>query len=493
MEDLLAHVDEELLANEQKEKEEMQKRDEAMALALDEIYQTQDVVSIEDSEALSRVRSKARLDRVVSLDTPTRKISHLSLDSPSSTSRVRDQEHQREANYVISDQSVVVGDEKATSNNRVLQHDLIELSDMESSSSQNGFYIQPGQVIPESDSLSTSDSYISTRPISRKKGVTARKPSKAKEESKSVDVPSPYEINDEVLDDDLNDFLDKPAPASMLNRPFRTRSKGAGGKTGVKVSPKRTSATKKSGKGMVNLDDSEGENEKVVERRQQIVNRNRRQRDANEVDIDDEIEIGRHQPVTEKLWNQEDDLLDSEQLDRRLVKGVGVWGVVGGIGAVPGSLTMSKFTRTTAAEPRSETAAVIASSTAITMVNADGNKSAPPSKSLGQGSSGDDGFFVRSPSFEYEDPNYGMHSQEWWDAAQPGNYERSKEHDESPVDGHVGGASTTGDNDGYTSLLDDFVDLRKRLAQLLEAVVEVEVEVEVADVRVHAEEESQVL
>jgi len=502
VEELVAHVDAELLANEQKERDEMEKSDEAMALALDEIYQTQDVVEISDSQPLlhgeptledeqsltstTLARLKARQDPSVSLDTPTRKVRHLSLDSPSSASRLHNQEYQREASCVIFGETMLVKDDKT--------------SDIESCSSQDVFHIQPGQVMEESGSLSASEAYISKRPVSRKKGNDARKSSKSKGLAGGT-VLMPFEVHDEILDDDLEDFLEMPEPASMLNRPFRTKGKEVQGKAGTSTSSRRKTGTKKSSKGTVNLDDSGEENPPVVEvkrgktskrstkskstvldsvlpesvreRRQQMLGKSRGQRNAGVVDDDDEIEIGRHCPTTEDFLNQDDDPLDSRLLDRRLTKGVGLGGVVGGIGAVPGSLALSKFTKNSAAKskPKSGSDVKVTSISEANKASKVGkNTLDPPSEGqvkttppVRQGALADDEFFAAQVPFDdYEDPNYGMHSQEWWDAAQPDNSEQLGERGEPGFDGHVNEAGAAAEDDGYMSPLDDFVDLRKR-------------------------------
>ncbi|KAK3824804.1 MAG: hypothetical protein J3Q66DRAFT_326072 [Benniella sp.] len=502
VEELVAHVDAELLANEQKEREEMEKSDEAMALALDETYQTQDVVEISDSQPLlhgeptledeqsltstTLARLKSRQDHAVSLDTPTRKVRHLSLDSPSSVSRLHNQEYQREASCVIFGETMLVKDDKA--------------SDVESCSSQDVFHIQPGQVMEESGSLSASEAYISKRPVSRKKGNDARKSSKSKGLAGGT-VLMPFEVHDEILDDDLEDFLEMPEPASMLNRPFRTKGKEVQSKAGTSTSSRRKTSTKKSSKGTVNLDDSGEENPPVVEvkrgktskrstkfkstvldsvlpesvreRRQQMLGKSRGQRNAGVVDDDDEIEIGRHRPTTEDFLNQDDDPLDSRLLDRRLTKGVGLGGVVGGIGAVPGSLALSKFTKNSTDKSKSKSGSEV-KVTSISEANKTSkvgkNTLNPPAEGqvktarpVRQGALADDEFFAaQAPFDDYEDPNYGMHSQEWWDAAQPGNCEQLGERGEPGFDGHVNEAGAAAEDDGYMSPLDDFVDLRKR-------------------------------
>lgn len=496
VEDLVAHVDEELLANEQREKEEMEKRDKAMAQALEDTYHTQDVMLISDSRPPVRDDSspgdrrspspswpKSRQDHAVSLDTPTRKVSHLSLDSPSPAPRTRNLEYHREVSRVIPGESAAVRDRKGPHGN-AMDDGPIDLSDVESSLSQSAFHIQPGQVIEESGSLSASDACASTRPTSIKKAD-------GKEGLASGTVSTPFMIEDEILDDDLDDFV-MPEPASMLNRPFRTKGKGAENKTGANPPPRRKLSTKKTGKATVDLD-SEGDIPTVVEvkrgktakrsaksksgvlesmlpeparqRRQQML-KNRHQQNTHLIDEDDEIEIGRHHPVTEKLWNQEDDLLDSEKLDKRLAKGVGLGGVVGGIGAMPGSLTVSKVTKKSAAKSGAGSAAAPVSTTNGTSI-ATGNGLGPPSEQAErtpQKSSARDGFRVDwSPSFdEYEDPNYGMHSQEWWNAAPPSNSQCTRERDEPLFDGHVSEASGAAEDGGYMSPLGDFVDLRKR-------------------------------
>ncbi|KAG0359298.1 hypothetical protein BGZ54_010023 [Gamsiella multidivaricata] len=512
VEDLIAHVDAELLANEQKEREDMQKRDEAMALALDEIYQTQDVVHIKDSFAESDTHTQAPAlysaqiqgqslgnqpalisskapttikgvrNSVLSLDSPIRKVNSLSLDSPPPITRTREQDRYRDsAGY--SGVSTVFSEESANysaDQSRVLEDDEpLDFADFECLSSQSAFHIQPGQAIDDAAAAESLDGYISVRPISRKKKTAATKLPKDSKKFDSGNQDTPLVIQDEKLEDDLDDFLDRPEPASMLNRSFRTRGKAAGSATRCKP------ATKQPSKGVVELDDSENDNnapvgtkqttatrkgaksksaildnilpESARQRRQHLLKKARGQRGQGDqskrhlINEDDEIEIGRLMPVVEKLWNQEDDLLHSEQLDRRQVKGVGLGGIVGGIGAVPGSLAVSKITV--------NRASTIAAADTDHKVIARSEDLLGKSIARTDDSGILDDFTAGPSSFEIDDPNYGLQSQEWWDAADPGNIERSRRHEGEETDG-LGGAVE--EDNGYMSPLDDFVDLRKR-------------------------------
>ncbi|KAF9103130.1 hypothetical protein BGX27_010725, partial [Mortierella sp. AM989] len=533
-EDLLAHVDEELLANEQREKDDMERQDEAMAFALNKVYQTQDVATISDSlpeteflmqdTPLARTKLPTSADRQphstrtlvrhndwrrndVSLDTPTRKVSRLTLDAspspPPSPSNAIENARDLEGGFLnrnlqrISSSSTISSDD-VVENEQEYEHNSIVLSEVESLSSQSAFKIQPGQIIIHDTPSLASDTTLPATQTSRI-SPTAQKPHKPSRGRKpeGENVLAPFVIQDDALDDDLNDFLDRPEPASMMNRSFRTitnASTSASVETSSRGSSKRSPRSRtanisknKPSKGMVELDDSDDEphhrrdkNEDTVsvssrlksvkgskskfsvldsilpasarQRRQHLLTKNHGRRGNSVVDVEDEIEIGRHRPpVMEKLWNQEDDPFDSEYLDPRQVKGVGLGGVVGGIGAIPGSLAISKITKNTAAasDPTSELDAVLLhlsneSSTKLDSFELDG--------SLNRA----------RPSFELEDPGCDLHSQDWWDNPQLGNPEYSHESNELRSHITVQEQGQEELDDGYKSPLDDFVDLRKR-------------------------------
>ncbi|KAG0000251.1 hypothetical protein BGZ79_006163 [Entomortierella chlamydospora] len=537
--DLLDHVDAELLANEQREKEDMERRDEAMAYELNEIYQTQDAVVIRDSlpenEFVTQdphhlrpltqtkpfisadrrslaspkkpVQSKDWCGKEVSLDTPTRKVGSLSLDDSPLTSKAIEQKRDQDTGFSfrplhkIKSSSTVLSDDQLE-NEQDQEHDSFVLSEAESVSSQSAFKIQPGQIVINDTPPAASETTLNVGLASRK-STHAQNSHKAshKKKPESGDMLDPFVIQDEILDDDLDDFLDRPEPASMMSRPFRTNTNTNGKAVAKAVAPSRSSARrnsrvkvvntskKKPSKGMIELDDSSDEpdydgdkNEDVMlaskrvtgakgskskstvldgllptsvrQRRQYLLKKTRGQRNGNAIDVEDEIEIGRHHPpVVEKLWNQEDDLFDSEYLDPRQVKGVGLGGVVGGIGAIPGSLAMSKITKNTAA---------IAATTDFvseidTVSQRTSSRTVPKPNNI-------------ETSFEFEDTDYGLHSQDWWDNPQPADLGHSRENNRlggytSDQGSHRGFEEHGGQerlDDGYTSPLDDFIDLRER-------------------------------
>ncbi|KAF9348247.1 hypothetical protein BGX26_000324 [Mortierella sp. AD094] len=547
-EDLLAHVDAELLANEQREREDMERRDEAMAFELNEIYQTQDAVVIRDSlpenqfltqdsphlQPLTQtkpfisadrrsltspkepVQSKDWCGNEVSLDTPTRKVGSLSLDASPSMSKAIERKRDRDTGFSfrplhkINSSSTVLSDD-LLENEQDQEHDSIVLSEVESLSSQSAFKIQPGQIIIHDTPPVASETTIDVGLASRKSthAQNSHKTSHGKK-SESGGVLAPFVIQDDILDDDLDDFLDRPEPASMMNRSFRTNTNtnskaaakaaapsGSSARRNSRVKTVNTSK-KKPSKGMIELDDSDDEphhggdkNEDVMlaskrvtgvkgsksksnvldsllptsarQRRQYLLKKTRGQRNSDAIDVEDEIEIGRHQPpVVEKLWNQEDDIFDSEHLDPRQVKGVGLGGVVGGIGAIPGSLAMSKITKNTATVAATSD---FASEAGIVSLH---TSSRTASKSYNV--EVDDNLGGAQPSFEFEDTDYGLHSQDWWDNPQPGNSGHSRENNRlggytSDQASHIGFEEHEGQerlDDGYTSPLDDFVDLRER-------------------------------
>ncbi|KAG0258827.1 hypothetical protein BG011_003048 [Mortierella polycephala] len=490
--ELESHVDEELLANERDERKAMQARDEAMALALDESFHTQDVAYISDSmtegeyltqgqlsygqllkqtgPAVENHISPERKNNVISLDTPIRKVRHLSLESP-----LRPEQHRQNQGTSLSPnsvhditdgESVILIDEfigQTTENELMYQ------------SRESSCEIQPGQRFVEDtnpESPSPSEPYISLRPVGRKKVASA---ARSRETSKKPESPKqPATLCDPGQnvgdDDDLGDFLEQPEPASMLSRPYRTKTKVSEASTGASrrksLTKSSASAKKKTERKVIELDDSQDEEEQksgavkaasairkgakpkssvldsmlpesARQRRQQLLKKDREQRHVNTLDLSEEIEVSRRQQVTEKLWNQEDDLFDSEQLDRRQVKGIGLGGVIGGIGAMTGSLSISKVTKT-ALESTSSQA---------------------------ENAFQDNNPVAHQPSYEYEDPNYGLQSQEWWDAVDP-NYSH-----ERPRDVHgTGSVDTVEEEQGEVeddegddlSHLGDFVDLRTR-------------------------------
>ncbi|KAF9167513.1 Glutathione S-transferase S1 [Mortierella sp. AD010] len=535
--DLLAHVDAELLANEQREKEDMERRDEAMAYELNEIYQTQDAVVIRDSlpenefmtqdshhlQPLTQAKPFISADRrslaspkkpaqskdwcgkEVSLDTPTRKVGSLSLDASPLTSKIIEQKRDRDTGFSfrplhkIKSSSTVLSDDQLE-NEQDQEHDSFILSEVESISSQSAFKIQPGQIVINDTPPASSETTVNVGLASRKSTHAQNSHKESHKKPESGDMLDPFVIQNEILDDDLDDFLDRPEPASMMSRPFRTNTNTNGKTIAKAVAPSRSSARrnsrvkavntskKKPSKGMIELDDSGdepdydgGKNEDVMlaskratgakgskskstvldgllptsvrQRRQYLLKKTRGQRNSDAIDVEDEIEIGRHHlPVVEKLWNQEDDLFDSEYLDPRQVKGVGLGGVVGGIGAIPGSLAMSKITKNTAAIATTDFVSeidIVSQRTSSATVPKHNNPEA---------------------SFEFEDTDYGLHSQDWWDNPQLDDLGRSRENNR--LGGYMSdhgshrGFEEHGDqerlDDGYTSPLDDFVDLRER-------------------------------
>ncbi|KAF9200116.1 hypothetical protein BGZ49_009674 [Haplosporangium sp. Z 27] len=545
--DLLAHVDAELLTNERKEKEDMERRDKALALELNEIYQTQPVVIPDslpedgyssqdqfDLQPLSRTKpplpakkrylaspkksvlNKDQHRNSISLDTPTRKVGSLTLQASPSPSKTDDDQDHR-ISYQPSDKfnnSFVNLNDDQLDEEQSYEHDSIVLSEIESLSSQSAFQIQPGQIIIQDIPSLASDTAESISMSSRESKPTqrSRKTNNGKK-SQNGNILAPLEIQDDVLDDDFDDFLDRPEPASMMNRSFRTNTStsdkaSANAATASSVNLVRrnprtkianSSKKKQPSKGMIELDDSDDElnyggekNEDVFlpskrvttakgskpkfgvldsllpasarQRRQNSLKKTRHQRDNSIINVEDEIEIGRHQSaIAERLWNQEDDPFDSEHLDSRQVKGVGLGGVVGGIGAIPGSLTMSKITKSTAA--------AVAAAAALDLTSEVDATSPHISKGLASRHSGfgDDGPVGAHPLSKHEDTSYGLNSQDWWDNFQPGNPERSSENNGlgsySDQARHL--AFEEQDNhdeqdNGYTSPLDDFIDLRER-------------------------------
>ncbi|KAF9571084.1 hypothetical protein EC968_001003 [Mortierella alpina] len=342
-------------------------------------------------------------------------------------------------------------------------------------SSQNPFMMQPGQAIE-----STPEAYFSTRPNARTK-LTGKERSRERinnQPNMEKASPQALTVSDDSLDD-LDDFLNLPEPASMLNRSFRTKAKANKDSSGAtpkknNKSPKKapSRAGKATGrKGTITLDDSDdedcvgGEADVIKQakgaskaklcildrmlplsarQRRQSILKKRAARESNhktgtEADkagTEADIEIGRH--LTEKLWNANDDLFDSEGLDRRQVKGVGLGGVVGGIGAVSGSLAVSNITKNAMEATRAKEGAEMLAR----------QDTSPDEEHR------DDVFTFSQPSYELEDPNYGLSSQDWWTGAKPNNDGGHSDHIESKAD--------DGWDAGYLSPLEDFVDLRKR-------------------------------
>ncbi|KAG9326103.1 hypothetical protein KVV02_002791 [Mortierella alpina] len=337
-------------------------------------------------------------------------------------------------------------------------------------SSQNPLRIPCGQVIESTP----PEPYFSMRPNARSKSTGTERSRERNNNPTTMEQASPQAliISDDSLDD-LEDFLDLPEPASMLNRSFRTKamaSKEGNAAPKKNKSPKKapSRARKDTGrKGTIALDDSEddgciGEETNVTKaakgtsttkpcildrmlplsarrRRQSILNRraarkserNSERNSGSEADI----EIGRH--LTEKLWNANDDLFDSEGLDRRQVKGVGLGGVVGGIGAVSGSLAVSNITKSAMGATRTK----------------EGSEMSLRQNWSADDEPMDDALAFSQPSYELEDPNYGLPSQDWWSEAQPNIDGGHNEHIEARADGL---------DAGRLSPLEDFVDLRKR-------------------------------
>ncbi|KAF9149203.1 hypothetical protein BG015_009020 [Linnemannia schmuckeri] len=545
--EMMAHVDQELLAHDQQEEEARRRQDEALARELTETgeatrvwetipsedeadgweiapgqgapqgwgasqaFRTQgDVVALDSlsgSGQLTQTPPKPHLDGykrdvetscnsrndAVSLETPTRKVGHLSLESPASALKQSGQGYPRDDSFsdafsgAAEDRSFIIEDDDISN--------TYDLSGMDSTSSQSAFYIQPGQKLRDDNS---SEAYISMRPNARKTALgtsrtSAKKTGREKAPSSTVIPAGRPVMNEQSVGDDLDDFLFQPEPASMLNRSYRTKDKvadtSATGKSATGKSPSRRksltkpagASSKKTTREPINLDDS-GDDDIIVEskpvtktlrgskakssvldnllpdrvrrQRQERIKDARRRRSGGlaEEEDDGEIEIGRKQPVAEKFWNQEDDLFDSEQLDRRQVKGVGLGGVIGGIGAVAGSLNVSKITKNAAEVASTATESV---------------SQRPTSTGLSKGKAVDrngehsyldydDNPFAGPCSFEYDDPNYGLNSQDLWDAVDPDRRMRN----ERAAEGEDG---EEGEDDGepHLSPLNDFVDLRK--------------------------------
>ncbi|KAF8932164.1 hypothetical protein BGZ47_011522 [Haplosporangium gracile] len=541
--EMMAHVDQELLAHDQQEEEARRRQDEALARELTETgeatrvwetipsedeadgweiapgqgapqgwgasqaFRTQgDHIALDSfsgSDQLTQTPPKPYLNghkRVVetsgnsrndavSLETPTRKVGHLSLESPASALKRPGQGSPRDDSFfdafsgVAEDRSFIIEDNDISN--------TYDLSGMDSTSSQSAFYIQPGQKLRDDNS---SGAYISMRPNARKTAsgastrTSAKKTGREKAPSSTAIPAGRPAVNEQPADDELDDFLLQPEPASMLNRSFRTKDKAADASTTGKSPSRRKFLTKPSGASSkkttrepINLDDSEDDDiiveskpvtktlrgskakssvlesllpDRVRRQRHERIKDARRRRSnglAEEGD-DDEIEIGRKQRVTEKLWNQEDDLFDSEQLDRRQVKGVGLGGVIGGIGAVAGSLNVSKITKNAAeaAEAAAESASQRPTPTALLKGKAVDSNNGHSYLDY------DDNPFAGPSSFEYDDPNYGLNSQDLWDAVDPDRRMRNERAAE-------GGDGEEGEDDGepHLSPLNDFVDLRK--------------------------------
>ncbi|KAG0231118.1 hypothetical protein BGW41_002312 [Actinomortierella wolfii] len=151
--------------------------------------------------------------------------------------------------------------------------------------------------------------------------------------------------------------------------------------------------------------------------------------------------------VREKFWHPEDDLSDSERLDRRQVMGVGVGGIVGGVGAVPGRVTMSRLVRQREEEAAEKTNDILPEQPRHLQQQ---GQPKPQSQELSTRAEyvGADG-----------EVEYGFHSQEWWDEPQHGRDDRHPIRlDEDGHDiGHQGVRGDAGeDGDEYLSPLEDF-------------------------------------
>jgi len=474
--DLEAHVAQEL---DQQERERQQKEDEEMAFALDKQYQTQDTYeenSVADrtslqtrypvggrtlGETLASPLNKRRAAGVVSLDTPTRKVGNMSLESPFSLRTTK--KLVAGSNFPATIRKAgsfgISSDEYAS---QVIDNELIDLlSQNESSSSQNVFKIQPGQ-----------DERGGPKP--------SKKP------------PAPVVIRDDKHkndDDDMDDFV-MPEPASMLNKSFRTKCKKAGDNTST---PKPIS--RRANKKTINLDDSEDDLVEVSGAKgtssesKQTAPRTTTNKDKGKakfsvldsvlpesVRLQRNKKIGRavpndndpHQwddfsssvtqrPMAEKLWKPEDDEFEADNMDQRQVRGIGLGGVIGGVGAIPGSLNTSKVTRYAAESQKAQ-------QEAEEQVQLQQQQQRPVL----------DDPFSHMPSFEYEDPNYGLASQEWMKSPTPER--RKPQQQQLPVEGdgfgyggfdygdghHDLGDGGEEDDDEYESPFDDLVDLRKR-------------------------------
>lgn len=474
--DLEAHVAQEL---DQQERERQQKEDEEMALALDKQYQTQDTYE-EDSvvgrtrpltrypvsgrilgEILTSPPNQGRAGGGVSLDTPTRKVGNMSLESPFSLRTTK--KLAAESNFPATIRKAgSIGISSDEYGSQVIDNEPIDLlSQNDSSSSQNVFKIQPGQDERGS--------------------------------AKSSKMPSaPIVIRDDKHkndDDDMDDFV-MPEPASMLNKSFRTKVKKAGGDNTATLKPTSRPANKKT----IDLDDSEDDLVEVsgakstFSKSKQTISRTTTNNDKGKVKFSvlDSVlpesvrlqrnkKLGRaipndndpHQwddfsssvtqrPMAEKLWKPEDDDFEADDMDQRQVRGIGLGGVIGGVGAIPGSLNTSKVTRHAAESQKAQ-------------------QEAEEQAQLQQQQQRPvlDDPFSHMPSFEYEDPNYGLASQEWMKSPTP---ERRKPQQQLPREdhgfGHGGldygdghqdlGDGGEEDDDGYESPFDDLVDLRQR-------------------------------
>lgn len=474
--DLETHVAQEL---DQQERERQQKEDEEMALALNKQYQTQDIY--EDNSVADRTRlqtrypvggrtlgetltsplNKRRAAGVVSLDTPTRKVGNMSLESPFSLRTTK--KLVAGSNFPATIRKAgsfgISSDEYAS---QVVDNELIDLlSQNESSSSQNVFKIQPGQ-----------DERGGPKPSKKPPALVIIRDDKYK--------------ND---DDDMDDFV-MPEPASMLNKSFRTKCKKAGDNTPI---PKLIS--RRANKKTIDLDDSEDDLVEVSGAKstssesKQAVSRTTTNKDKGKakfsvldsvlpesVRLQRNKKIGRavpndndpHQwddfsssvtqrPMTEKLWKPEDDEFEADNMDQRQVRGIGLGGVIGGVGAIPGSLNTSKVTRHAAESQKAQ-------------------QEAEEQAQLQQQQQRPvlDDPFSHMPSFEYEDPNYGLASQEWMKSPTPER--RKPQQQQLPGEGdrfgyggfdygdghHDLGDGGEEDDDEYESPFDDLVDLRKR-------------------------------
>ncbi|KAF9580347.1 hypothetical protein BGW38_003044, partial [Lunasporangiospora selenospora] len=592
--ELMDHVEMELQAKEQEKLEELHRRDEEYAIELEKAYQTQAepmfVVDSLDSTAhltqsfpqlltqtklnfapithtqfdVTPPKSREAQKRAISLDTPIRKVTSLSLNSP--PPKASDAGHyqhrgvgapmaslrkkgsrvssltsdrgslRREDSEVIPltddraslrrDDSDIISLSDSRASLRRDYSDVIPLTDEASSlrkegsgiislvedrigpglvppnvehwdlespsCSQSAFKIQPGQRFLEDSSLSLpSSSSMGTRHRitarskktgSRSSGLASSAASNSKLSTGRLSAP--YVVFDETIDDDLDDFLERPEPSSLVNRSFRTRSRAEG--TNSSGSSRRSNIAEGKKKELIDLDDSDDE---VTQLLSKPAGRRSRKLPPSVLDTvlsapsaahqrqgsksqrkdqyfvtlsDDEAETEEQQVIAEKLWNPEDDPFDSESLDPRQVKGIGLGGIVGGIGALPGSLSMSKLTKSKASQVMQKDHASEDSSLVVSaQTQANSSRADQKQVQSKDGSQYQEGPF-EGQSYEYEDPNYGLHSQEWWDAANPAG-QRLQDPDESwSTAGGGEREDREGEDDGYNSPLGDFVDLRQR-------------------------------
>ncbi|KAG0047502.1 hypothetical protein BGZ83_007451 [Gryganskiella cystojenkinii] len=572
--ELATHVEAELQAKDREEQDEIERQDQEMALELERAFQTQDAhfeedqgdffqTQVPDREPPSTQRRRQFEDRaaganpitptkvnigqrqrMVSLDTPTRQVGNMTLNSPTA---VKQRDHDKNVGLRKTISSGVSSDEP---DSQIRGTDPIEISQGDSISSQSVFGIQPGQkIVTPAGTQSSSRTvpaaeaadavywshasyppapYFSTRQVKSKRALDSGSSSRnflangkalASFAIEEDEVESKENMNDRVDDDDDgdedDDFMQHPGP-TLQNRLSRVKLTKTAAKVSVLPSKQKSKEikakihTKNMSEGaFIQLDDTEDEmsseaNHKPAEpfnrqskakpkstildnilptsarqRRQQMLKEQRERtssakarkivgEEENE-DLEYEIEVGRRRPVSEKLWNKEDDLFDSEKLDHRQVRGVGLGGVVGGIGAIPGKLTMSKVTKTATQIPKplSQTPDMASSP----RVSRDRQHSGGGSSTNGQRSQGVEDLFESPQGYEF-DPDYGFQSQDWWEEAQASNGYNSQHiqprFDKNATDrGGVGAWDDKyeeGDEDEEDfddgDLLEDLVDLR---------------------------------